>query len=91
MVHYMFKFHKNNSTRLPYGNLITKFLTKAGILLDCEIARLTLRQIYDKHLSMIKVIVDDRNLDNVPMDSNSRKDKQDLSFEETFMTLLVIS
>lgn len=69
MVHYMLKCKKSNSAELPYESLITKLLVKAGISQDCETSSSTPRQIDDKSLSIMKVHVDDGNLENFLMEA----------------------
>lgn len=49
--------------------MIAKILVKVGIFLDYKNSSLAHRKIDDKSLSLIKVWVDDRNLENVSMEA----------------------
>ncbi|KAI5416095.1 hypothetical protein KIW84_041223 [Lathyrus oleraceus] len=55
IVHYMSKFQRSNSVRLPYGSLIAKFLFKARIFLDNETLSSTSQKVIEKSQIPIKV------------------------------------
>lgn len=75
MISYMLKCQRSNSVGLPYGGMINELMLRVGIHLYYETLSYAPGKIDEKSLRLIRVHINDGNLETVPMDASDRKEK----------------
>lgn len=75
MIIYMLKCQRSNSVGLPYGGMINELMVRVRIHLDCETLSYAPGEIDEKSLRLIRVHINDGNLETASIEASDRKEK----------------